>query len=339
MKYDASNINCDLPDYKMVLSREISHLHYELDTKIKKSNTIQWVKNRTSNNVKGLIDLPEYEFEAIGKYAYILNNGAKLDEKTMDSFTNFINLLCEKTPITSSLDGGETNKPTIQDYVKTKAANTCQLFDSWVDHFSKSPESYNFDVKKTKSNMDSLKPAHHKHIADHYKTVYDEITAALDGDEGLYEGYAHFTKSQLRKLHTFYKLIFDSMVVAVDATPPKKPVDVFKVLSKLKYRLQEGDIKSVSPKLILGAKELWIFNVKSNKLGVYMSDDGFSVNGSNIVGFNGKSVEKMVKKDFDLKQFQIGNQAFKNNQFKSLTSIDVKMNGKISDQHLLLATY
>lgn len=339
MKSNIPVIDHELPNYKDVLAREITHLHHDLDSKVKKSQTIQWVKTNLSTNVKSLIDLPDYEFESIGKYAYILNNGAKLDEKLKESYNKHISMLCNKIALAPVTDIVDSNKPTIQDYIKDKANNTIQLFDSWIDMFTKAPESYNFDVKKIKHNMELLKPAHHKHIAEYYRSVYDEISLVLDGDDGLYEGYDHFTKTQLRKLHAFYKLVFDSMVIVAESQP-KRQVDIFKALAKLKYKVLDGEIKSINPKLILGAKELWIFNTKTNKLGVYISDNALSVSGSNIIGYNTNSVEKMVKlKEFDLKQFQLGNQAFKQNQFKAVKAIDIKLNGKITDQHLILATY
>ncbi len=106
MKSNIPVIDHELPNYKDVLAREISHLHHDLDSKVKKSNTIQWVKTNSNLNFKTLIDLPDYEFDSIGKYAYILNNGAKLDEKLVESYNKHVTMLCGKTALPSVNDLG-----------------------------------------------------------------------------------------------------------------------------------------------------------------------------------------------------------------------------------------
>ena len=67
-----------------------------------------------------------------------------------------------------------------------------------------------------------------------------------------------------------------------------KPVE--KIVGKLKYAKANDQLKlvSVNPADIIGAKELWVFNVKTRKLGNYVAADfqELGVKGTTITGFS-----------------------------------------------------
>ena len=73
------------------------------------------------------------------------------------------------------------------------------------------------------------------------------------------------------------------------------------VVSKLKFLVSfdELGLKSISPSDILGASQLWVYNTKTRKLGVYHAEHagGLAVKGSAITDFvPSKSVQKILRK-------------------------------------------
>ena len=334
MKTHTISLDPSMVGYKDRLYRELTSLHYEMDAKDRKSNTIKWVKENTNNDVSSIKELPDYEFDAIGKYAYLLNCGVTFDDKMFLSFRNHVNALCHKTPKADINE--DITKPTIQDFIKQKSTNVCDQFDLWIDNFHKAPESFNFDIKKCKSCLSQLKAANFKHIVDYYQNTHDELTKAINGDEDILEGYRPLSLPQVRKLHGFIDTIFTTIneinsVVDED----KAKIDLYKAAAKVKYKAQHGVVTSIHPKLIVGSNTLWVFNTKSNRLGVYTSKTGLGLNGSGVT--YEESQEKTIRdKSFVLKVFQDLSDNDKMTKFNSLAGISTKMNGKITEHHVLL---
>ena len=76
---------------------------------------------------------------------------------------------------------------------------------------------------------------------------------------------------------------------------PEELVVKVKVLDKF----DELKLVSVPTTEIIGAMQLWVYNVKTRKLGCYVASDssGLSVKGSTIIGYSEtKSVHKTLRK-------------------------------------------
>jgi hypothetical protein len=78
----------------------------------------------------------------------------------------------------------------------------------------------------------------------------------------------------------------------------KKPSTIVK---KIICRPSDSELQitSIKPESILGSQELWIFNVESRKLGVYIAEDakGLSVAGASIQNYDvEKSISKTIRK-------------------------------------------
>jgi hypothetical protein len=81
----------------------------------------------------------------------------------------------------------------------------------------------------------------------------------------------------------------------------KKFKSASEVTQKVNYMKTDEKLKvsSVSPDQIVGALQLWVFNVKTRKLGVFVSQDeqGLTVKGTTVKSFDEiKSVSKTVRK-------------------------------------------
>jgi len=122
----------------------------------------------------------------------------------------------------------------------------------------------------------------------------------------------------------------------------KKSKPVEKIVEKLKYLKQDDKLKlvSISPADIVGAKELWVFNIKTRKLGKYMTSEfgELSVKGTSITGFDeSKSVQKTLRKpEEQLKEFKAAGKVALRKFLEDIKAVDIKLNGRINEETVLL---
>jgi len=115
------------------------------------------------------------------------------------------------------------------------------------------------------------------------------------------------------------------------------------LIAKLNYLKEEKTLKivSINPTEILGAAELWVYNVKTRKLGKYVADEyakTLSIKGTSIVGFDEhKSVCKTLRKPVDqLKEFGRAGKVQLRKFLDEIRATDTKLNGRIGPDVLLL---
>jgi hypothetical protein len=114
------------------------------------------------------------------------------------------------------------------------------------------------------------------------------------------------------------------------------------LIAKLFYQeaYAPSDLKSEDPKKIIGAQQLWVYNTKTKKLGVYHSEDasGLSVKGSTITGYSeSKSITRTLRKpDEVIPQVLNGGKVYLRNVFTDLTTKETLLNGRINTDTILL---
>ena len=108
-------------------------------------------------------------------------------------------------------------------------------------------------------------------------------------------------------------------------------------------------LASIDPTLIVGANELWVFNVKTRKLGKYVASSidpkglardgtGLSVKGTTIIGFNEKeSIQKTLRKpEEQLKAFKAAGKVALRKFLEEINTTDTKLNGRCNPDTVLL---
>jgi hypothetical protein len=129
----------------------------------------------------------------------------------------------------------------------------------------------------------------------------------------------------------------------VNRKPRKtKAVPKDKIVAKLKFMKTFEPLKlvSVNPTDIIGAKELWVYNTKSRKLGKYVAEEykDLTVKGASIINFSeSSSVQKTLRKpDEKLKEFKSAGKVALRKFLDTVNATDTKMNGRISEETILL---
>ena len=113
-------------------------------------------------------------------------------------------------------------------------------------------------------------------------------------------------------------------------------------MGKIKYAKEDKALKivSINPADIIGTAELWIYNNKTRKLGKYVAAgyQTLSVKGTSITGFDvDKSVAKTLRKpEEQLKEFAKAGKIALRTFIKDIKAVEVKLNGRINEDTLLL---
>ena len=239
--------------------------------------------------------------------------------------------------------------PSIQERLRDAAYAMTEELEDALEIFSQDPETFDPKAFKVLNLLrgKQAKAAHARVIKDYYQRQYDEYLELADGEcEQLKEAYSHLTKPQIKKITQFYGEIISAcdmlaQEAKVNRKPrAKKPTDKAKLVAKVKYLKQDDKLKlvSINPVDIIGAKELWVFNVKTRKLGRYIATTRLDIKRSTIIGFDiEKSVQKTLRKPLEnLMEFKQAGKVALRKFLDNINTVEIKLTGKISEEIILL---
>lgn len=168
-------------------------------------------------------------------------------------------------------------------------------------------------------------------------------------DDQVREGYSHYKAADFKKrigwITTLLEAIeqYRGVKKATKKARVKKAPSKEKVVAKLKYAKTDTVLKivSINPVDILGASELWVYNIKTRKLGKYVADSlqgPLGIKGTTIIGYDeAKSVCKTLRKpDEKLKEFAKAGKIQLRKFLDEIKATDTKLNGRIGADTLLL---
>ena len=183
-----------------------------------------------------------------------------------------------------------------------------------------------------------------------FERRYSEITEAkTTKDEDLSDAYAYMKAADYKRYDAFYTKLFEGIAQygqvkkATKKASVRKPPQKEKLVAKLKYAKNDtaNKLVSINPVDIIGATELWVYNVKTRKLGKYVAEDmggALGVKGTAITGFNeAKSVQKTLRKpEVQLKDFLSAGKIELRKFLDNIKATDIKLNGRINVDTVLL---
>ena len=184
---------------------------------------------------------------------------------------------------------------------------------------------------------------------DVYKTRKAELELAISKkDDQVREGYSHLKAADFKRIIAW----IDDLLAAVEQyrgvkkslkkARVKKAPSREKVVAKIKYAKDNAGLKivSINPADIIGAQALWVYNVKTRKLGRYVAAayQTLNVKGTSIVNFDtDKSVSKTLRKpDEKLREFAKAGKVALRKFLDDIKATEAKMNGRISADVVLL---
>jgi len=240
----------------------------------------------------------------------------------------------------------------IQDRTKDLAYAMTDDIEDAYELYQLTPDKFNPDEVKVFPMLKSkgAKPAHARIIKEFYQPDLDELTELASGaaDPQLKEAYRHRPRKYIRNLITFLTDIRDacnmlSEEAKVERKPrTPKPVSNEKLVEKLVYHRQNEALKlvSINPIDIIGATELWCYNVKTRKIGKYIAANGqtLTIKGSSILGYDeAASIQKTLRKPAEqLAAFKSANKVTLRKFLDNIGTVDTKLTGRINIEIVLL---
>jgi len=283
------------------LTQALSWYAQNRDNKDAQKYAIDYFKKKLKSPVP---DNLKSQASTFGFVCRILSLGGTLNETNLKWFNETVENLKSVVPQTKI---ATNNSPSIQDHIKRKSSECIGELEGQIDDLIISEfkaEVVPFAIM----NSLEIKGAHTKFIIEHFKKRRSEYDDVLNTkDDFVKESYSNFTKPQLKKLIAYCDaVILDGIKIAGESVKTRKPrkrkpKSAAQLVSKMIYAKDFAELKltSVDPQTIIGASQLWVYNVKTRKLGCYSALDaaGLSIKGSTIQNFaESKSVQKTLRK-------------------------------------------
>lgn len=357
-------------NFKTHFHGALLYAHYELSAIDLKKEVVKYLKSKDPKDpmLDRIKDMHENRFTTVGKYMYILNHGGDLPENIaaglMPAFEKVINeeeakeaaARAEEEYIASQAKSDKQAEATvkvvvtIQDRLREKAREVAGEVEGWIDDFCADKKA---SVRTVEDFVNlyktyDLKAPHMRYMQSFFERRAAEVVAAAEGtDKGLLEGYSNFTKPELKKFALFHTNLLKACdmlqeVAKVERTPRKpKPVSQDKIVAKIKCKKEDTTlgIVSLNPVQMLGAKEIWVYNTKTRKLGQYKALDerGIGVKGIGLLNYSSDSVEKTLRKPAEqLAEFKKASKVKLRTFMKELATVDIPLTGKLNENHIIL---
>lgn len=333
------------PKKEINLNRALSWYANKLGSKESKAYTLDYVKQNKypKSTIEQLSKSKDWLFCNLGFVCRMISRGANLDKKEWIDFR--INEIISKN---THEEVEKKESPTIQDSIFDQTTKYINDLEELVDGIIKTRKLPIFNCYDWLKSND-IKPLYTKHIINHYANLKLELELTINKkDDQLVESYSSWTKKALKDYYTFISSIISSCEDYANNTKitrkrtKKKPVSLEKKVSKVIYKKEDADYKivSINPTEILSASQLWVFNTKTKKLGIYYSKDesGLSIKGTTLENFDETlSTQKTLRKPLDIiGKIPKGKKTELKKMFKDITSKDSILNGRLNVDTILL---
>lgn len=250
----------------------------------------------------------------------------------------------------------------IQERMKEQVSDLCGNIEGFLDEMVDGSKTIkDFDpYKMMMSYRPEIKGPHAKIIKEEFAAQHAEALEILEWkDEELKEAYSHFDAKMRKAFVQYYETINTACdtIIATKATTRKarKPKARSKeaIVKKLKYAVNfpELGLASLHPTDIVYANEVWIYNTKTRKIGVYRAKNidpknmqrpgtGIMVKGTTLQDYDeDTSIQKTLRKPAEMiKGFDAGKMKCKKS-FEELTTTPTKMNGRFNEHTIILRTF
>ena len=244
----------------------------------------------------------------------------------------------------------------IQDRLREAAGNMSEELDAAIDSWIMDPEAFDPKAFKIVNLLrgKGAKAAHARYIKGFFKFGHDELQELASGnaDEQLREAYKHLPRKNIKKLIEFYESIMAACdQIAAEQKVLKKPrakkiKPAEQLVAKLKFCVKDDKlgIVSVPPAGIIGAQGVAVYNIKTRKIGYYVSknSEGLAVKGTSLLNYTDKSMQKTLRKPVEqLKEFKDLNtqRRFETWFEKSVKTTEVALNGRFNEDTIILKVF
>lgn len=349
------------PDrYRADLLIALNYYNANHDDKEKKKWLITHIAKTDKKLAAEMLKVDEYHFRHAGILARLVDGGSILEGRESDYLIERIKFITEQVTVRQKSQIKQdkkdaaavapTNVVSIQQRMDEKAHDIAGEIDGAIDDFILGGCKSDWSTKNYLLANQVAAPIA-KRIGEFYIGTAEELREAYAGtDEQLVEGYSHLTRRELKRFIDFVDGIIadcNQMVqtAKVNRAPRKrkeKPASV--QVSKMKFlkEFAELGLKSAKTETIIGSNEVWFYNIKYRRVGVYKGENGntLAVKGTTILGFDIKESKQFTlrKPEEFFKGLAMGKRAL-NTAIKNLTTKPAVPNGRFNEETILLGAF
>jgi tRNA splicing endonuclease len=325
------------------ISAALNWYHSSKDAKTSAKYISDYAKK---HKIKGKLDTSK-TYVTIGFLCRIVASGTILPEATVGNLKQTVTELMSLDESKTTEDTKKVPVVTIQDRLAEKVSEVAGELEGAIDDYITS--EFSKQTSPFGIMHDRVKAMHATRLIEIFRKRRAEFDEVLSTDDSLLkEGYSNFSKPELKKMVAYCDLIItDAMKLSEASKLTRKPrkrkaVSADQLVAKVQFceSNDELKLKSELPKSIIGATQLWVFNVKTRKLGVYHALDagGFSIKGTSLLNFSEmKSVQKTLRKpEAILPEIVKGSKVFLRNVIESVRAKESCLNGRLNRDTILL---
>lgn len=347
-------------------------VHSEISTKDGVAAYRKWVKEASGwapEEIKVILKNPDWRFSSSAKYAWLWKKLGYMPERLAQFYDKKKDELYKLglSVVEEQQEKKKEKAPkiSIQERMLLQITDLCGDWDDILDKFI---EQEKFNLKEFDPEKDLkvygggiVKPAHAKMIKDQYESITEEAKENLAGTcDQLREAYSFMDKKMKKDYLAFFEKInaaCDAVILTGKANrKQRKPRARSKesIIKKLKFQVNDGTlgIASISPTDVVYANEIWVYNTKTRKVGVYHAQSkdprglgrpgaGLMVKGTTIQDFNTEaSVQKTLRKPAEQINNWTGNAKTRfAKAFEEIKTTPTKLNGRMNDTTIILKAF
>lgn len=353
-------------------------VHYEIESKEWGTRIKEYIKKNYSRDIVAAINrLPEWKTSNSSHWAttvlYLEISPELVPDDYSKGIVKWINTLAEEgrkiakdKKEEEKKEVGPTVTPTIQDRIFEQSQAAAEDIDEWLDGFIENPSTFDpssFDFKShfAKNNVSQ---AHARKIKSFFERSLDDykdlqsmptigqLKTMSEGEADLWqqlkEGYNHLKKADVQRYIDAVTNLYEALDYIIESSKAQrkpriaKPKSADKQVTGVRYCKTDDKYKitSINPVEIIGATELWIFNIKTRKLGKYVAEDGqqFQVKGTTLLFYDvDASIQKTLRKpDESLKEFKTAGKVKLRKFLEDIPTTDTKLNGRFNSDTIIL---
>ena len=285
-------ITPDLTNYKSALSRAFNFYNQDKDKKDARSYLKTYIKHKgMAVDIDGVSD--SNIILTYGWLSRMVLNGNTLLERHNEDLDSYITNLSTTKQVIKVVED-KPSRPSVRDYMQDKIAEVIGDLEGQVDAFLK--EDKEFDLynylqansipKPYCKDIDAWARKRGMEFTDVYKTM----------DKDTKDGYSNISRRQQANLVKMFGAFIVDLEKYTQFKKANRKPRVTKAkppavqVARIKFKKEDTElgIKSVNPSEMVGASQVWVYNVKYKRLAAYRSDSvqGIQVKGSTLQNYD-----------------------------------------------------
>lgn len=278
----------------IAMMETLNWYHIMMENSDAKRFTIDYLRNRNKEKEANRFEkVPENRVNLTSSWMIrMIENGWSLSKNNKE----FIERKIRESLDYSEVTLGENKKTNRAQAIKSKIGSIIADLDQAIDKGGSFVEEF------FKNNQ--ISPIYHNAIIEYYRPCIEEMMESMTKqDSQLIESYSHMSKEEIEDKVLLLNEIIENceeMGKNVNKRKPrakkiKTPDEILKNFTFMERDL-DLELTSINPKKILGAQEVWLFNVKDKRISVLRGN--LNVIQSSIIGFDEqKSLSKKCGKN------------------------------------------